>query len=168
MTGRRFALGAATILTALLVQTTVITRLALPGSPPDLLLVLVVAFALVEGPLSGMATGFVAGVLADLMSDHEVGRIALAYVVVAFLVGQFGTDTERSVFLPFAAVGFASLGVVLIYAGEGVLLGDPRITGGAVMQALVSTVPYAVILTPFVIPVVGGLIRRLDPDPVRR
>jgi uncharacterized membrane protein len=57
---RRFLLGATTVVTALLLQSTVLARLPLPGGVPDLLLVLVVAFALVEGPLSGAVTGFVA------------------------------------------------------------------------------------------------------------
>ena len=40
MTVRRFLLSVATVLTALLVQSTVLTRLPLPGGAPDLLLVL--------------------------------------------------------------------------------------------------------------------------------
>ena len=47
----------------------------------DLLLVLVVAFALVEGPRSGTLTGFAAGLLADLGADHELGRTALGEVL---------------------------------------------------------------------------------------
>jgi rod shape-determining protein MreD len=168
VTGGRFALGAATVLTALLLQTTVVTRLSLPGDAPDLLLVLVVAFALVEGPLSGMVTGFVAGGLADLMSDHAVGRLALAYVIVGYLTGLASDDADRSVLLPFFAVAAGSAAAVLVFAGEGILLGDPRVTGSAVLRALTSTVPYDVVLTPFVVPAVGALVRRLDPDPVRR
>ena len=81
MTVQRFLLGASSIITALLLQATVIGRLPLPGAAPDLVLVLVIAFALAEGPMSGMATGFVAGLLADGMSAHEMGRLALAYAL---------------------------------------------------------------------------------------
>jgi rod shape-determining protein MreD len=168
MTPRRVLLGAAAVLTALLLQTSVLARLPLPGSAPDLLLVLVVAFALVEGPLSGTVTGFAAGLLADLGSDHELGRAALAYALVGYVAGLLQDDRPRSVLLPFAAVAGAAVGAVLVYALEGLLLGDPRVTAAAVRASLASTVTYAVLLTPLVVPLVGGLVRRLDPDPLRR
>lgn len=168
MTPTRFLLGAATVLTALLLQVTVIGRLPLPGVAPDLLVVLVVAFALSEGPLSGMVTGFVAGTLADLLSDHEVGRLALAYVVVGYLAGRIQDDTDRSTLLPFAVVGAGAAGALILYAAQGLLLGDPRTTVPALLAALPGGVAYAVVLTPFVVPLVGLLVRRVDPDPARR
>ena len=167
MTFSRFLLGAVVVVTALLAQGTVLARLPLPGAAPDLVLVVVVAFALVEGSRSGLVTGFVAGLLADLGGDAQLGRLALAYAVVGYLCGLVHDDTERSVVLPFAAVALGAVVAVLVYAGEGILLGDPRITGGAVKRSLASTVPYSVVLTPFVVPVVGLLVRRLD-APLRR
>ena len=168
MTTRRLLLGAASVLTALLLQASVLGRLPLPGAAPDLLLVLVVAFALVEGPLSGTVTGFVAGLLADLGADHEIGRAALAYALVGYVAGLVQDDRPRSVLLPFAVVGLAAAGAVTVYALEGLLLGDPRITGSAFRTSLASTVTYSVLLTPLVVPLVGALVRRLDPDPFRR
>jgi len=168
VSAQRFFLGAATVLTALLLQVTVLTRLPLPGAAPDLLLVLVVAYALVEGPLSGMTTGFVAGVLADSLSDHALGRLALAYAVVGYLTGFVEDETDRSTLVPFLAVGGGALGAVLIYSAEGILLGDQRMTLYAIGRSLVSSVPYAVVLTPFVLPAVGALVRRVDPEPLRR
>jgi len=168
VTFRRFLLGAATVLTALLLQDTAISQLPLPGAAPDLLLVLVIGYALVEGPLSGMTTGFVAGVLADSLADHALGRLALVYAVVGYAVGFVEDDTERSTLLPFLGVGAGALAAVLLYAGEGMLLGDARVTLHAVARSLVSSVPYAVILTPFVVPVLSALVRRMEPDPIRR
>lgn len=168
MTGQRFLLGAVTLVTALLLQLTVVARLPLPGAAPDLLLVVVLAFALAEGPLSGVGTGFVAGLLADALSDHELGRLALAYVVAGYVTGQLQDDTERSTVQPFAAVALGSVVALAAYTAEGILLGDHRILLHSVVRALVSSVPYDVVLTPFVVPVVAGLVRRLDPDPLRR
>lgn len=168
MTPSRFLLGTATVLTVLLLQGTVVARLPLPGAAPDLVLVLVLAFGLAEGPLSGMVTGFVAGLLADLLADHQLGRLALAYAVVGYLVGLLQDDSERSSFVPFLAVALGSLGALLIYGFEGALLGDARVTLGAALRALVSLVPYDVVLTPFVVPAVGALVRRVDVDQARR
>lgn len=168
MTGRRLLLGGVTLVTALLLQTTVLARLPLPGGPPDLLLVVVVAFALAEGPRSGTLTGFVAGLLADLGSDHELGRLALVYALGGYAAGLLHDDRPRSVLLPFVTVAVAAAGAVGGYALEGLLLSDPRITGATFWPSLAGTVTYSVLLTPVVVPVVRGLVRRLHADPSRR
>lgn len=168
MSLRRFLLGAATVLTCVVLQGTVVAMLPLPGAPPDLLVVLVVAYALIEGPLSGMTTGFVAGVLADSLSDHQLGRLALVYAVVGYVTGYIEDDTARSTLLPFFAVGAGAVGAVLLFGAEGVLLADPRVTGPAVLRSLVSSAPYAVVLTPFVVPVLDVLVRRVEPELMRR
>lgn len=165
MTPRRLLLGGVLLLTALLLQTAVLDRLPLPGAAPDLLLVLVVAHALAEGPVSGTVTGFVGGLLADLGADHEVGRAAVVYTLVGYAAGLVHDDGARSRLLPFGVVvGCGAMGVI-VYAVEGLLLGDPRITTAAAGPALLGTVAYSVLLTPLVVPVVGALVRRLDADP---
>lgn len=160
----RGVLGAALVVAALVLQSTLVARLPLPGSPPDLVLVVVLAFALAEGAQSGMVTGFVAGCLADLGSDHALGRLALAYVVAGYLVGRAAGDGGRSVLRPFLAVGAGAATALLVYAAEGLLLGDPRVSVEALMQGLTSSAPYSVVLVPFVVPLVAGLFRRADPD----
>ncbi|HVE75055.1 MAG TPA: rod shape-determining protein MreD [Mycobacteriales bacterium] len=168
MTAQRLLLAGVLVITALLLQSTVMTRLPLPGAAPDLLLVLVVAYALADGPLAGMGVGFSAGLLADALSDHELGRLALAYVLVGVVAGALQDDTERSATFPFVAVAVGAVVGILVFAGMGILLGDLRVTAGAVLRSLASSVAYDVALTPFVVPVVAALIRRVDVDPLRR
>ena len=163
MTPTRLLVGALTVLSALLIAPTLVARLPLPGSPPDVVLLVVVAFALAEGPVSGAVTGFVAGTLADLLSDHAVGRLALAYVLVGHLVGAAAGGDDRSPLRPFAAVALGAAGSLVVYAAEGVLLDDPRVSWAALGTGLVSAVPYAVALAPFVVPVVALLVRGAQP-----
>lgn len=168
MTPSRALLGVLAVVTAVLLQSTVLARLPLPGAAPDVVLVLVVAFGLAEGSRSGMLTGFGAGVLSDLAADSQLGRLALAYALAGYLAGLASADADRSVLLPFATVAAAGFVALAVYAAEGVLLGDARITMSALARSLASSVPYSVVLTPFVVPVVGSLVRRLDADPLRR
>jgi rod shape-determining protein MreD len=168
VSGSRLLLGAVTVVTALLLQSAVLSRLPLPGGAPDLLLVVVVAFALVEGPLAGMLTGFAAGLLADLGSDHALGRLGLVLALVGYLVGLLADDRPRSPLLPLGVVALAVCGAVAVHAGEGLLLGDPRVSGAAVRASLPGTVAYSVALAPLVVPLVRALVRRLDGDPRRR
>src|SRR5690349_9796647 len=125
MRAQRALLGAVTVLTALLLQVTVIGRLPLPGAAPDLVLVLVVAFALAEGPLSGLVTGWFAGLLADALAAHELGRLALAYGLAGYVTGLLKDETDRSTLQPFAAVAMGAVVALSAFVGVGILLGDP-------------------------------------------
>ena len=164
MTVRRLALGAAVVLTALLLQGAVLSRL--PG-PPDLLLVVVVAFALAEGTSSGAVTGFVAGLLVDAQADHELGRVALAYALAGSFAGLVHDRPDRSRLLPLGVAAVAAALAVTAYAAQGVLLADPRTTVSAWGSGLAATVIWCVLLAPVVVPLVGLLVRRLDDDPLR-
>lgn len=168
MSPQRLLVGVLTVVTALLLQLTVLNRLPLPGAAPELLVVVVAAFSLVDGPLTGLVTGFGAGLLVDTVSDHQLGRTALALALAGYVTGLLEDDTERSTLLPFGAVALGAVTALGVYVTEGVLLGDSRMSAHAVLTAVVSSVPYAVVLTPFVVPVVAGLVRRLDADPLRR
>ncbi|MCU1693502.1 MAG: rod shape-determining protein MreD [Frankiales bacterium] len=152
------------VVLALLLQVCVLSRLPLPGTGPDLLVVLVVALALAGGPEAGAAGGFATGLGADLLGDGALGRLALAYAVVGHLVGLARADADRSVLVPSLLAAAAAGGAVLLFAGEGVLLGDPRVGLDALGRALLGTAAYAVVLTPLVVPPVRRLVAREDLD----
>lgn len=168
MTARRVMLGAVVLVGALLTQWAALSRLPLPGSPPDLLLVLVVAFALVAGPAPGTLGGFVTGLLVDLGADHQLGRTALTYTLVGYLAGRVQYGPRRSILRSLLVVAATAAVGVSASALVGLLLGDPRIDLPAYRQSMLSTVPYCVLLTPLVVPVVGFVARRRDLDPLRR
>lgn len=162
---RRAFLSTAVVLTALVFQAVVINRMHLPAGHPDLALVCVVAFALAGGPTYGTVVGFVVGLSADVLppADHTLGRLALAYAVVGYLAGLVEDAEERSVLTTVFFVALASGVAVILYAGIGALLGDPRITAAAVGRSLGATVIYDVVLAPFVVPLVSGAVRRAEP-----
>ena len=89
MTIVRCAAGAAAVVTAMLVQATVVGPLVYPV-PVSLPLLVVVGVALLSGPSTGIALGFGAGLLADLTSQHPVGVLALAWLGAGVLAGLVG------------------------------------------------------------------------------
>ena len=159
----------AAVLTLLPLQFSVIDRLPLPGAGPDILIVLVIAVALARGPLVGMIMGFCTGLAADLAppADHTLGRLALAYCVAGYLAGLLADEAERSALAPMLVVALIAAFVIGTYAALGALLGDARITVSALGHNLPSSVLYDVVLTPFVVPLVGAVARRLEPEAVR-
>ena len=153
------------VVLAVVLQAAVLARLPLPGAAPDLVLAVVVAAGLVDGPRTGMLLGLAAGLLIDLAGDAELGRLALVHVVVGYLAGLVQDAADGSPLVPVAVTGALAAVAVLLDAGEGVLLSDPRITGGALWRSLASTVPYCAALATVVFPLVGALLRRADRRP---
>ena len=162
---RRGLFSTAVVLTALLIQADIINRLDLPGGHPDLPVVCVVALALAGGPTYGTVLGFCTGLAADILppADHTIGRLALAYAVVGYLAGLVEDVEERSVVTTVAVVAVASGVAVVLFGGIGALLGDIRITAGGLTRSLGATVIYDVVLAPFVVPLVSGALRRVEP-----
>ncbi|MFL6128924.1 MAG: rod shape-determining protein MreD [Mycobacteriales bacterium] len=145
---------------AVVLQSSVLARLPLPGGAPSLVLVLVVAVGLIGGASAGLATGFAAGLLTDLLSAHPVGLLALCFALVGFVAGLLEADVERSVLLPMVVVAVATLAVGLTYLAVLGLLG--RQAAGGIAD-LPGTAVYDVMLTPFVFPLVAVAARRFVP-----
>lgn len=164
MSPSRVVVVALCLLAALVLQASVLARIPTPGARPDLVLVVVVAFALAKGPLVGLVVGFSAGLLLDLVGVHALGALALVLCVVGYLAGLFAIEVEQSAFIPFVVVAAATATATLLYAAVSLLASDGRVTLGAIVRSLPVSVVYNAILTPFVVPAIGVLCRRLDPS----
>ena len=153
--------AALAVVVAVVLQSSVLARLPLPGGAPNLVLVLVVAVGLTGGASAGLATGFAAGLLTDLLSAHPVGLLALCFALAGFVAGLLEADVERTVLLPMVVVAVATLAVGLTYVAALGLLG--RESAGGIAD-LPGTAAYDVMLTPFVVPLVAVVARRLAPS----
>lgn len=165
MTAQRVGVRIALVVLAAILQVVVVNKWHLPGGQPDLMVLIVVAFALASGPQRGAVLGFLAGLLVDVMppTAHIAGRLAFAYTVVGYVAGLLEDPEQTSVSTTILVVAGASAGAVLMYAGVGGLLGDARVSASITIHSLVATVVYDVVLAPFVVPLVSGLARRLEP-----
>jgi rod shape-determining protein MreD len=166
---RRLGLITLLLIVALALQTSVVSRLDLPGATPDLVLLVVVSLALADGPLTGVVAGFAAGIALDLVppADHAVGRYAFVLTLVGYLAGLAQDEAERSVVMPFVVVAAAAAGATALYAGIGALFSDFGVDGRTLVGLLPTAVLYDVLLAPFVVPAVRALVRRAEPDSVR-
>lgn len=159
---RQLALGAVLVLAACLLNAVLFDPLNLPGAPPNLLVLVVAALALVVGPLGGATTGFLAGLTADVLppADHLVGRYALVLCLVGYLVGLWREEVRDSVVLALVAVAVAAAVATLLYGAFGGLLGDGRVGAHTIVGTLPYSVAYDVLLAPFVVPWIMALFRR--------
>ncbi|MDP9417074.1 MAG: rod shape-determining protein MreD, partial [Actinomycetota bacterium] len=108
-----------------------------------------------------------AGLALDLAppADTTVGRWALVLSLVGYAAGLVRADPERSVVVPLLVATGAATAAMLLFAGVGALLGDPRVRWPLVADLLPTAVLYALVLSPFVVPGVLAIARRLGPDP---
>lgn len=151
---------------ALVLQVSVFPHLAWDGIVPNLCLLVVVGAALTRGTQFAMILGFAAGVMLDLAppADHVAGRWALALVIVGYVAGRVRQDlkpTATSVVVTVAASSFIGTSV---FAISGMILRDPALAIPELLQVIVVAVMWDIALTPFVLPAVMAMFRRLEPE----
>ena len=102
----------ATLLLAFMaaLQASVFSRFSVGPTAPQMVLLSVVAWSLLRGPVEGMYWGFAGGLLYDLASGGPIGVSALAMVAVAAIAGTFGGRLfGTNPLLPMLAVFAATL-----------------------------------------------------------
>jgi rod shape-determining protein MreD len=161
----RAAAAAAAVLVALLLQVSLAPHLAWQGVVPNLVLLVVVAAALTRGPQFAMVLGFAAGALLDLAppADHTAGRWALALVVVGYVAGRVRSEASPTATTVVSTVAASSFVATSLFAMTGLLLGELSVGVGELLLVVGLAVVWDVVLTPFVLPPLMAMFRRLEP-----
>jgi rod shape-determining protein MreD len=153
---------------AVVAQVAVFSVMSVDGVVPNLALLVVVAAALVRGPEFAAVLGLLGGLAIDVAppSDHIAGRWALALVLVGYLAGRVRNDAGTSAVGAMVTVAACSFVGTSVFALSGMLLHDPSIPVGEALQVIPVAVGYDLLLTPFVLPPLMRLFRRLQPHQV--
>jgi len=155
---------------ALAVQLVVLNGLRLPGGAvPDLVLVLVAALAMTDGPVRGMVTGFVAGLCLDLAPPGSalLGEYALALCLVGWAAGKLSGMALRSAVLSVALLAVVvALGESLV-AALSLALDPAQTSWSEVRQVLPYSVAYDLAALPFAL-CVAMLLRAWEARAVAR
>ena len=167
MTAARATLLGALVCAAVICQAVVFRFVAIDGVVPNLALIVVVAAAIARGPKFAMVLGFAAGLLLDLAppADHVAGRWALALVVVGYLAGRVQRDARSSTVTAVLVVGAASFVGTSVYALTGILLDDAALPLDQMLQVIVISVLWDLMLAPFLVPLLLWMMDQ--PRPVR-
>ena len=162
----RTLVALAAVLVALVLQVTVFPHVAWHGIVPNLVLLVVVAAALTRGAHFAAVLGFAAGVLLDLAppADHVAGQWALALVLVGYVAGRVRQEVRTSAVAVVATVAASSFVGTSVYALLGMALGEVSLDVGSLLGVIAVSVLWDVLLTPFVLPPLMGMFRRLEPE----
>jgi rod shape-determining protein MreD len=151
---RRGAAWAAVIATALLLQSTVFAQIKLGGAKPELMYLITVALAMIEGPATGAIYGFAAGMGQDFLLNQPKGITALTLTLVGYVVGQIRQYiVSPSPALPVALVAAATAIGVLFYGFVAFLLGQLGTGFLFLLRTALLSALYNAILTPLLFPV---------------
>lgn len=152
---RRVISLTAVIITALLLQTTIFADIRLLGARPELLYLVTIVFAMLEGPSSGAVTGFAGGMAQDFLLNQPKGITALALTLLGYAVGLLRTYiVSPSPILPVFLVGGGTFAGVLFYGIVSFLLGQLDSSWWYLMRVAALSGAYNAILTPLLYPVI--------------
>jgi rod shape-determining protein MreD len=129
MTLRVWARLAVIAVASVLFQVGLLNQIVIAGAHADVFLLLAISAGLVAGPQRGAVMAFAIGLVADVFVQTPYGLSSLCYVLVAFAVGlAVGALPGRPTFGFQLAAGFlGGIGGSLLFAGLGVLIGQPSL-----------------------------------------
>ncbi|HVP58844.1 MAG TPA: rod shape-determining protein MreD [bacterium] len=97
------------VVTALVLQVTLFTKIEISGARPDAVIVVLVYLAFSFGAIVGSIVGFLIGLAEFAIMSTTMASLPLAGTVVGFLVGRYGTKIMYENYLVQLAIIFASV-----------------------------------------------------------
>lgn len=120
-----YGVYSALALLVMFITTVASNLLSIGGITPDLLVLVIVAFALEKGQLPAIIFGFVTGLLFDLISTDVLGSNALVKLLVGYIAGFFYREDNS-------------------FSGS---VGSPRYIGITLLCAVVHNAVYYLLYT---------------------
>lgn len=144
------------VLTALVFQLSVLTRVHVAGVMPDLMLMLAVAAGLTGGQARGAVVGFGSGMAVDLFLQTPLGLSALVFSVVGYAVGTAQTAILRSSWwIPVLTAFVASAAGELLFALAGAMVGETQLVTGRLGLVLVVVGATNALVAPLTVRTMG-------------
>ena len=157
MVRRTIAIGAI-LITALLLQSTVFAEVRLLGARPELMYLIVIVLAILEGPSEGAVVGFAGGMLQDFLLNQPKGITALTLTLLGYTVGLARQYiVSPSPLLPTMMVLAGTFAGVVFYETVAVLLNTLHPDAVFFLRMASFSALYSALLTPIVYP----LLRRV-------
>ena len=127
MTARSLVRVAFVIFVVLMVQQTIMVALRVGGAHPDLLWLLPITAALLDGPETGAIVGFWAGLAFDLVLPTPFGLSALVGCLLGFATGTLTAAVDpRAAWLKPVAALTGSVAADMLFAVLGAILGQQQ------------------------------------------
>jgi rod shape-determining protein MreD len=147
-----------------LLQSTAWTRLQIGGVWPDVLLLVVMSWALLRGTGEAALWAFAGGIGLDLLSNGPFGASAAGLLVVVLLTSALQSGVFRGRTLLPLLVAFLGTAIFHVVYLLGMLLIGQRIDMlDAATRVILPQAVYNTALSPFVFRLMSGIHRRISP-----
>jgi rod shape-determining protein MreD len=161
MSGRALSVALASVVTAVVLQTTLFVNESLRpfGAAPNVILVAVVAAAMLLDAEPAIFLGFTGGLLADLLGGSPLGLWSLTLTVVAYTTVRFRDPVADRPLLAIPGVGVLALGAGVLYVGVATLFGEQPLKDPGAIRIIVLTAVYSAIGAVVIVPLVARAMR---------
>lgn len=157
----RFFPTAIALLAAVILQAAIVPYLAVSRVVPNVVFLVVVTLALVEGPAAGCASGFVGGLLFDLLGSGVVGPYALVLTVIGYVAGLMQANMfAEGWLLPVSVVAVASVATEISYGIILAIVGAGQPFWAGLLTVMLPGALYNTVLAVLVYPWLARLLRR--------
>ncbi len=147
---------------SVILQATVLPHLQIFGIKPDLVSLVVVAFALFRGRYQGAAVGISGGLLIDLLRGDFLGLAALSKGTIGFLLGTMEERVFNDDFIvPIITAFTGTFADQLLFLILGNALGLDYPLWPGIFAVAIPTALYTAMLMPLLYNRLYGLNRRL-------
>lgn len=138
------------IILAIIMQATLFRYIAILDVKPDIVIILVISFALLNGINEGIILSLFGGLLEDIMFNNAIGIVTLSLLLVGYLSGLLGKNVfKENTFVNFVFVFLGTIVYNLIMIFSMVLMKyDLNVIGILINKSIIQAV-YNSIITIF-------------------
>lgn len=145
----KYALLFFTAFIGIVLQDTVFNIISVAEGKPDIVLILVVFFALFNGHVKGGFLGVVFGLMEDLMTGRFIGLNAICKGLTGFIIGLLSERLyKNNFFIPVVTVFVATFLQSILYLLCGFVIGL-NLEGVRLMMVSISDAVYNIVFSPF-------------------
>lgn len=138
------------IITAIVLQSTLLQRLSIAGVVPDISLMLLIFFANRQGCMQGQISGFASGLVQDFLSTAPLGFYAFIRTITGFLYGLTkGKFFVDPILLPIILVVVGTLFKALLTGILGLFFIPPESIEPVFGQKLWIELGFNALISPF-------------------
>jgi rod shape-determining protein MreD len=150
---------------AAVLQPAFLTKFSLPGATPDLVIVVLVTWAILKGPAVGAIAGFILGFLIDVIppGNHLMGISSIFLATLGYLIGIIGGAQSKSFVRPIFISSSAAM-LFFVIRTIWALLGGSNFSIYYFSINFLTQGIYAAFLMVFIFPLISGIDKKLGPN----
>lgn len=144
------------VLLAVILQTTVFPRPF--GASPNLVMLVAIGIGLYMDPELAVVSGFVGGILNDLLGNTILGLWALVITVVAYGASQYRRQAEGNLIRMILGIFALTIAGQILYGIVGTLFGQGFLADTSLVIGVLLTGILSLMLAVLVLPLVSRLV----------